>query len=100
MCPLPPAPLRGGQARSFPDAGTEVGVQVGSVFVDGAFLDEPLHPIAESALTLDEIAAKIAIAEAGLAAATTQYDRNVLAQIRDEYRRYAAERTKQIAKTA
>ena len=53
-----------------------------------------------TALTLDEIAAKIAIAEAGLAAATMQYDRNVLAQIRDEYRRYAAERTKQLAKTA
>ena len=53
-----------------------------------------------SALTLDQIAAKIATAEAGLAAATTQYDRNMFAQIRDEYRRYAAERTKQIAKAA
>ena len=53
-----------------------------------------------SALTLDQIAAKIATAEAGLAAATTQYDRNMFAQIRDEYRRYAAERTKQMAKTA
>ncbi len=52
------------------------------------------------ALTLDEIAAKIATAEAGLAAATTQYDRNVCAQIRDQYQRYAAERTKQIAKQA
>jgi hypothetical protein len=53
-----------------------------------------------SALTLDQIAAKIATAEAGLAAATTQYDRNMFAQIRDEYRRYAAERTKQMAKAA
>jgi len=49
-------------------------------------------------LTLDQIAAKIATAEVGLASATTQYDRNVLAQVCDDYRRYAAERTKQIAK--
>jgi len=47
-----------------------------------------------------EKAAKIAVAEAGLAAATTQYDRDVFARIREEYRRYAAERTRQIAKTA
>jgi hypothetical protein len=47
-----------------------------------------------SALTLDQIVAKIATAEASLASATTQYDRNVCAQIRDEYRRYAAERAK------
>jgi hypothetical protein len=53
-----------------------------------------------SALTLEQIAAKIATAESGLAAATTQYDRNVFAQIRDEYRRYSVERTKQIAKAA
>ena len=53
-----------------------------------------------SPLTLEQIAAKIAVAEAGLAAATTQYDRNMFAQIRDEYWRYAAERTKQIAKAA
>ena len=53
-----------------------------------------------SPLTLEQIAAKIAIAEAGLAAAATQYDRNMFAQIRDEYRRYAAERTKQIARAA
>jgi hypothetical protein len=33
-----------------------------------------------TALTLDQIAAKIATAVAGLASATTQYDRNVLAQ--------------------
>lgn len=51
-------------------------------------------------LTLDQIAAKIATAEAGLASATTQYDRNVLAQVRDDYRRYAIDRTKQIAKAA
>jgi hypothetical protein len=50
-----------------------------------------------SALTLDEIAAKIATAERDLAAATTQYDRNVCAQIRDEYRRYAEARAKQLA---
>jgi hypothetical protein len=49
-------------------------------------------------LTLEEIAAKIAAAESGLAAATSRYDRNVFAQIRDEYKRYAAERAKQIAK--
>ena len=51
-------------------------------------------------LTLDEIAAKIARAESGLAAATSQYDRNVLAQVRDEYKRYAAERAAEIAKQA
>jgi hypothetical protein len=49
-------------------------------------------------LTPEEISAKIAAAESGLAAATSQYDRNVLAQIRDEYKRYAAERARQIAK--
>jgi len=53
-----------------------------------------------SALTPDQIAAKIAAAEASLASATTQYDRNVCALIRDEYQRYAAERAKQIAKAA
>ncbi len=51
-------------------------------------------------LTLDEIAAKIAKAESSFAAATSQYDRNVLAQIRDEYKRYAAERAAEIAKQA
>jgi hypothetical protein len=51
-------------------------------------------------LTLDEIAAKIARAESGIAAAISQYDRNVLAQIRDEYKRYAAERAAEIAKQA
>ena len=51
-------------------------------------------------LTLDQIAAKIARAEASLASATTQYDRNSFAQVRDEYQRYAAERTKQMAKAA
>jgi hypothetical protein len=53
-----------------------------------------------TALTLDQIAAKIATAVAGLASATTQYDRNVLAQVRDDYRRYHADRTKQMAKAA
>jgi hypothetical protein len=51
-----------------------------------------------AALTLEQIAAKIATAESSFAAATSQYDRNVLAQIRDEYKRYAAERAKEIAK--
>jgi hypothetical protein len=51
-------------------------------------------------LTQDEIATKIARAESGFAAATSQYDRNVLAQIRDEYKRYAAERGAEIAKQA
>jgi hypothetical protein len=51
-----------------------------------------------AALTLEEIAAKIAAAESGFAAATSPYDRNVFAQIRDEYKRYAAERAKEIAK--
>ncbi|HXB50903.1 MAG TPA: hypothetical protein VNW50_24345 [Streptosporangiaceae bacterium] len=51
-----------------------------------------------AALTQDEIAAKIATAEAGLARATTQYDRNMFTQIRDEYRRYADQRAKDIAK--
>jgi hypothetical protein len=53
-----------------------------------------------TALTLEEIAAKIATAESGIAAATSQYDRNVFAQIRDEYRNYAAERTREIQKQA
>jgi len=53
-----------------------------------------------AALTLEEIAAKIAMAESGFAAAKTQYDRNVFAHIRDEYKRYAAERAKEIAKQA
>jgi hypothetical protein len=51
-----------------------------------------------TALTLEEIEAKIAKAEDGFAAATSQYDRNVFAQIRDEYKRYAAERAKEIQK--
>ncbi len=51
-----------------------------------------------AALTLDEIATKIATAEDGLAKATSQYDRNMFTQIRDEYRRYAAQRAKDIAK--
>jgi hypothetical protein len=53
-----------------------------------------------STLTLDQIAAKIATAENGLATATSPYERNLLTQIRDEYQRYAAERTKQEAKRA
>ena len=40
------------------------------------------------------------MAESGIAAATSQYDRNVLTQIRDEYQRYAAERAKEIEKQA
>jgi hypothetical protein len=53
-----------------------------------------------AALTLEEIAAKIATAESGFAAATSQYNRNVFAQIRDEYKRYAAERAKEIERQA
>jgi hypothetical protein len=53
-----------------------------------------------AALTEDEIAAKIATAEDGLARATSQYDRNMFTQIRDEYRRYADQRAKDIAKLA
>jgi hypothetical protein len=49
-------------------------------------------------LTQDEIAAKIATAESSLAKATSQYDRNMFTQIRDEYRRYADQRAKDIAK--
>lgn len=49
-------------------------------------------------LTLDQIAAKIATAEKGLATVTDAYDRNVLTQIRDEYSRYALARGKQEAK--
>ena len=51
-----------------------------------------------TALTLDEIAAKIAAAESGFATATSQYDRNVSAMIRDDYKRYATERANEIAK--
>lgn len=65
---------------------------------DGADLSAPPSKLAGvSALTLDEIAAKIATAERRLAEATTQYDRNVCAQIRDEYKRYAEARAKQLA---
>lgn len=53
-----------------------------------------------AALTQDEIATKIATAEDGLAGATSQYDRNMFTQIRDEYRRYAHQRAKDIAKLA
>ena len=53
-----------------------------------------------SALTLDQIAAKIATAENGLATVTNPYERNLLTQIRDEYQRYAVERGKQEAKLA
>jgi hypothetical protein len=53
-----------------------------------------------AALTLEEIAAKIVTADSGFAAATSQYDRNVSALIRDEYKRYAAGRAKEIAKQA
>jgi hypothetical protein len=53
-----------------------------------------------TALTLEEIAAKIARAEGGFAAATSQYDRNLFAQIRDEYKHYADERAKAIQKQA
>lgn len=49
-------------------------------------------------LSMDEIAARIAAAEEGLAAATGQYERNVFAQILAEYQRYSAERAKQLAK--
>jgi len=52
------------------------------------------------ALTQDEIALKIAAAENGLANATSQYDRNMFTQIRDEYRRYADQRAKEIGKLA
>jgi hypothetical protein len=38
-----------------------------------------------AAPTLAQIAAKIATADSGLAAATSQYDRNVFAQILDDY---------------
>jgi hypothetical protein len=51
-------------------------------------------------LTQDEIAAKIATAENGLARATSQYDKNMFTQICDEYRRYADERAKEIVKLA
>lgn len=51
-------------------------------------------------ITLEEIAAKIATAELALTAATSQYDRNVFAGIRDEYNRYAAARAKEMAKLA
>ena len=51
-------------------------------------------------LTQEQIAAKIATAESGFAAATTGYDRNLFAQIRDEYKRYAVERAKEEAKLA
>jgi hypothetical protein len=53
-----------------------------------------------AALTQDEIAVKIATAESSLAKATSQYDRNMFTQIRDEYRRYADQRAKDIAKLA
>jgi hypothetical protein len=53
-----------------------------------------------AALTQDEIATKIATAENSLASATSQYDRNMFTQIRDEYRRYGEQRAKETAKLA
>jgi hypothetical protein len=53
-----------------------------------------------AALTPQEIAAKIARAESGFAAATSQCDRNVFALIQHEYKHYAAYRAKEIAKQA
>jgi len=53
-----------------------------------------------STLTLEEISARIATAQAGLASAATQYDRNMFTQIIGEYQRYADERSKEIAKVA
>jgi hypothetical protein len=53
-----------------------------------------------TALTLEQIAARIATAEDSFAAATSQYDRNVFAQIRDEFKGYAVERAKQLEKVA
>ena len=53
-----------------------------------------------AALTPDEIATKIATAQNGLAKATSPYDRNMFTQIRDEYRRLADQRAKEIAKLA
>ncbi len=53
-----------------------------------------------AALTQDEVATKIATAENGLARATSQYERNVFTQILEEYRRYADQRAKEIAKLA
>jgi hypothetical protein len=53
-----------------------------------------------AAMTLAEITAKIATADNGFGAATSQYDRNLFALVRDEYQRYAAERAKEIAKQA
>jgi hypothetical protein len=53
-----------------------------------------------AALTQDEIARRIATAEDGLARATSQYERNMFTQIRDEYRRYAEQRAKETAKLA
>ena len=53
-----------------------------------------------TALTLEQIAARIATAQSGFVAATSQYDRNVFAQIRGEYRRYAAECTEELERQA
>jgi hypothetical protein len=53
-----------------------------------------------AALMLEALAAKLATAESGFAAATSQYDRNVFAQILDEYQRYAAARAKETARQA
>jgi hypothetical protein len=53
-----------------------------------------------AALTLEEIAARIARAESGFAAATSQYDRNLFALTRDQDKRYAADRAKETAKQA
>jgi hypothetical protein len=51
-------------------------------------------------MTQDEIAAKIATAEASYASAVSQYDRNLAALIRDEYQAYGVQRAKEIAAAA
>ncbi|HSR85280.1 MAG TPA: hypothetical protein VLM11_13980 [Streptosporangiaceae bacterium] len=51
-----------------------------------------------SLLTIEQIDAKIATAQERYDAATDEYDRNVCAQIRDEYRAYRKERLEKAAK--
>ncbi len=53
-----------------------------------------------TALRLEQIAARIATAKSGFATATSQYDRNMFAQIRDEFERYATERGKELERQA
>jgi hypothetical protein len=91
------AALRTGLSRIM---GTFVSVSPQVRRTDAMFCLTCCDDASMTTLTQEEIAGKIATAESGFAAATSGYSRNLFAQIRDEYKRYAVERAKEEAKLA